>query len=91
MFEKEISGLAKTINNKAYIGRVIFSRDEIFTLFHAKRKMSNFKVNCRRRPIILKCIRQIVFKLYDLVLKCVGVRHGESWNDMHTESSTTEY
>ena len=91
MFEKGISGLAKRINNKACIGRVIFSRDEIFTLFHAKHKMSKFKVNCRRRPIILKCIRQIVFKLYDLVLKCEGVRYGESWNNMHTESSTTEY
>ena len=45
----------------------------MFTLFHAKRKVSNLKVNCRRRLIILKCIRQIVFKVYDLVLKFVGI------------------
>ena len=59
--------------------------------FTQKLKEATFNLNCRCRPNILKCSRQIVFEVYVLILKCLEVKDGDSWNDLHTESTTTEY
>ena len=42
--------------------------------FTQKLKEATFNLNCRCRPNILKCSRQIVFEAYVLILKCLEVK-----------------